>query len=140
VNDQDYTPENPGEPEEGNEPVVGDAPPKAPTLFSNRAYDLLKQLVQVVLPGVGALYFTLASIWGFPAAEQVVGTIAAVTVFLGLLLGLSTKQYNNSDAAFDGSVNLAPDYENEVTNVGVSIAPAALESGQKTVRLRVRHQ
>jgi hypothetical protein len=41
-----------------------------------------------------ALYiFALASIWGFPYAEQIVGTITAVDTFLGIILGISTKKY-----------------------------------------------
>ena len=30
----------------------------------------------------------------------------AVDLFLGLLLGVSTKQYNKSDARFDGSIDV----------------------------------
>lgn len=71
-------------------------------LLSNRVYDALKPIVQVVLPGLAALYFALAQIWHLPGAEEVVGTIAALDTFLGLLLGLSSKSYKNSDARFDG--------------------------------------
>ena len=41
----------------------------------------------------GALV-AFAGIWGFPYAEQVVGTITAVDTFLGVLLGISSSQYN----------------------------------------------
>lgn len=75
-------------------------------LLSNDVYDKLKPVVQVLLPGAAALYFALAQIWGLPKAEEVVGTVAAVNVFLGLLLGLSSKQYNNSDARFDGAIDV----------------------------------
>lgn len=131
----DYTSENQAE-----EPVVGTPPPTDRTLLSNAAYDRLKWVAQVLLPALGALYFGLGQIWGFPAIEEVVGSVAVLDTFLGVLLGLSTKQYNNSEAAFDGSVSLTPDHENEVTDVGVSLNPASLESGQKELRLRVRHQ
>lgn len=75
-------------------------------LLSNRAYDALKFVAQILLPGVGALYFALAQIWGLPAAEEVVGTITAVDVFLGLFLGSSSKAYNNSDAKYDGYIQV----------------------------------
>jgi hypothetical protein len=46
---------------------------------------------------VGTLYFALASIWGFPYGEQIVGTITAVDAFLGTCLGISTKNYYQED-------------------------------------------
>lgn len=61
--------------------------------FSNRTYDVLKFIAQIILPALGTLYFTLASIWGFPYGEQIVGTISAIDVFLGALLGISTMKY-----------------------------------------------
>lgn len=62
--------------------------------LSNKTYDVLKFIAQIVLPALGTLYFALASIWGLPYGEQIVGTIAAIDTFLGALLGLSTAQYN----------------------------------------------
>lgn len=61
--------------------------------MSNKLYDVLKWIAQILLPALGTLYFALASIWGLPYAEQVVGTITAVDAFLGVLLGISSKQY-----------------------------------------------
>ena len=49
-----------------------------------------------MLPACGTLYFALASIWGLPYAEQIIGTISAVTVFIGALIGISTSNYNKS--------------------------------------------
>lgn len=43
--------------------------------MSNKLYDVLKHIAQVVLPALGTLYFALAGIWGFPYGEQIVGTI-----------------------------------------------------------------
>ena len=63
-------------------------------ILSNKAYDILKALCIQVLPACGTLYFALAEIWGFPYAEQVVGTIAAITTFIGIILGISTARYN----------------------------------------------
>ena len=61
--------------------------------LSNQAYNILKFIAQILLPAVGTLYFALASIWGFPYGEQIVGTITAVDAFLGTCLGISTKNY-----------------------------------------------
>ena len=62
--------------------------------MSNRTYDHLKFIAQIVLPALGTLYFALAGIWGLPYGEQIVGTITAVDTFLGALLKYSSHQYN----------------------------------------------
>lgn len=62
--------------------------------MSNKLYDKLKWVAQYLLPALGTLYFALAGIWGLPFGEQIVGTITAVDTFLGVILGISTKQYN----------------------------------------------
>ena len=61
--------------------------------LSNKVYDVLKWIAMYLLPALGTLYFALAGIWNFPYGEQVVGTITAVDTFLGILLGISTAQY-----------------------------------------------
>ena len=68
--------------------------------LSNKAYDILKWIAQILLPALGTLYFALSKIWGLPAAAEIVGTISAIDIFLGALLGISTAQYNkgNNDA------------------------------------------
>ena len=62
--------------------------------MSNKVYDVLKWITMVVLPAIGTLYFALAGIWGFPYADQIGGTITAVVTFLGVVLGISSAQYN----------------------------------------------
>jgi hypothetical protein len=65
--------------------------------LSNKAYDILKWIAQILLPAIGTLYFALSKIWGLPFATEIVGTISAVDVFLGAMLGISTAQYNKSE-------------------------------------------
>lgn len=62
----------------------------------NNVYDVLKYIAQIVLPALATLYFALSKIWGLPYGEEIVGTISAIDVFLGALLGLSTMNYNKS--------------------------------------------
>ena len=62
--------------------------------ISNKTYDILKWIAQYLLPAAGALYFALAKIWGLPFGTEIVGTIAAVDTFLGVILGISTASYN----------------------------------------------
>lgn len=62
----------------------------------NKTYDILKWIAMYLLPAAGTLYFALAGIWSLPYGEQVVGTITAVDTFLGVILGISTSQYNKT--------------------------------------------
>ena len=62
--------------------------------MSNKVYDALKWIAMYLLPALGTLYFALAGIWGLPYGEQIVGTITAIDTFLGVILGISTTQYN----------------------------------------------
>lgn len=64
--------------------------------MSNKVYDVLKWIAQILLPALGTLYFALAGIWNFPYTEAVVGTITAVDTFLGVILGISTINYNKN--------------------------------------------
>lgn len=65
-------------------------------LLNDKVYDIIKYIAQYVLPAVGTLYFALASIWGLPYGEEVVGTITAIDTFLGAILGISTYSYNKN--------------------------------------------
>ena len=62
--------------------------------MSNKTYDRLKWVAQILLPSLATLYFALAGIWGLPFGEEVVGTITAIDTFLGVALGISTANYN----------------------------------------------
>lgn len=75
-------------------------------LLSSGVYDKLKHTVAIVLPAVAALYIGLGQVWHFPNIEQVSGSIATINTFLGVLLGLATKSYNNSDAKYAGVIQV----------------------------------
>lgn len=70
--------------------------------LSNKAYDILKYIAQIVLPALGTLYFALASIWGLPYGEEIVGTITAVDAFLGALLKISSNNYYKGEDEVKG--------------------------------------
>lgn len=74
--------------------------------LSSPVYDKLKQVVQILLPGVGSLYLALATLWNLPYADQVVGTCAALALFLGLVLQVSTRSYNSDMNSIGGSLNV----------------------------------
>ena len=73
--------------------------------LSNKTYDVLKWIAQFFLPAYGTLYFALAGIWGLPYGEQIVGTITAVDTFLGVILGISTMNYNKEETSTDQTAN-----------------------------------
>lgn len=75
-------------------------------LLTNKVYDFLKWVAQYFLPASATLYFTLTSIWGLPYGEQVLGTISAMTIFLGVLLGISSNTYVKSGADTDGTLQI----------------------------------
>ena len=64
--------------------------------MSNKMYDILKWIAMYFLPALGTLYFALAGIWNLPYGENIVGSITAIDTFLGVLLGISTSQYNKN--------------------------------------------
>jgi TRAP-type uncharacterized transport system fused permease subunit len=70
--------------------------------MSNKVYDVLKYLAQIVLPALGTLYFALASIWDLPYGEEIVGTITAIDTFLGAVLMISSSNYKKSLKAKEG--------------------------------------
>lgn len=65
-----------------------------PLLMSDKTYDIMKWIVQYILPGLGVLYAIIAGVTGLPYAEVVLAIVMAVDWFLGIILGISTKQYN----------------------------------------------
>lgn len=67
-------------------------------------YDNLKWVTQILLPAIGAFYFTLSDIWNLPNALEVVGSITGLVTFLGIVLGLSSAQYKRHNEPFAGVV------------------------------------
>ncbi|PMC60680.1 hypothetical protein CJ208_02095 [Finegoldia magna] len=61
--------------------------------LDNKSYDVLKWVAQILLPAAATLYVAVAGIWGFPYAKEIAGTISAVDLFLGALLGISSMNY-----------------------------------------------
>lgn len=78
-------------------------------LLGDTGYNAMKPTATIILPALGALYFALAQIWGLPKAEEVTGSIAAINTFVGVILAVSSKTYNNSDARFVGEIQVHDD-------------------------------
>lgn len=100
---------------------------KKSPLFSNALYDALKYVALVVLPAFAVLYAALAGVLGLPAALQVVGAITAIDTFLGVILGLSTKQYNAIEPKYDGVMHVQTTPDKKVFQLELHDDPAPLE-------------
>ena len=61
--------------------------------LSNNSYDFWKKMCLHVLPALGALYATLATIWDLPYGVEISGSILAINTFIGGILGISTENY-----------------------------------------------
>jgi hypothetical protein len=77
-------------------------------ILKGKVYDWLKWITTVVLPALGTAYFGLAGIWGLPNAEQIAATIVVVCTFLGIVLGISSINYQHNEARFDGTAYVNP--------------------------------
>lgn len=79
-------------------------------ILGDKVYNTLKVLVQIFMPAAATLYFSLGSIWGWPNIENVIGTVTAITVFLGATLGISGHNYKKEAvpvrAKPDGTLNV----------------------------------
>lgn len=98
-------------------------------MLSNKMYDFLKWITLHLLPGASALYFALSRIWGLPYGEEIVGTLAAITAFLGVILGISTAQYNKKDHT-DGTLEIdtsSPDKDLYRLNLTTSLEDLKLK-------------
>lgn len=64
--------------------------------MTNKTYDILVYIAQIVLPAVATLYFAIAKIWGLPYGVEIVGTITAIDTCLGALLKISSNNYKET--------------------------------------------
>lgn len=97
-------------------------------LLKNRVYDILKKFTTLVLPALGALYFGLAGIWGLPAAEQVVGTIAVLTTFLGVIIKIGDNSYSTSEDRFDGDITITDKKVGELYDMQLKVPAEELKN------------
>lgn len=79
---------------------------KPSPLLGDSSYNVIKKSATIVLPALGTLYFALAQIWGLPKAEEVMGSIAAINTFLGVVVQISKKSYYASGAQYSGEIEV----------------------------------
>lgn len=108
---------------------------KSPIIMidSRKAYDWVKYAALVVLPSLATLYFALSQIWGLPYGKEIVGSITAVDTFLGVVLHVSSNNYNNSEARFDGTMNVVETDTAKTFTLDLSKHPDVLEKQDQVV-------
>lgn len=107
--------------------------------LNDKTYGFLKFVAQILLPALGTLYAAVAGFWGLPAVQEVMGTIVAVDTFLGLVLGISTAQFNalRANAPHDGTLTVQRYDDNSgAVTIGLTTHPADIME-KKEVVLRV---
>lgn len=73
-------------------------------MLTDTAYSLGKKAVQIYIPAASSAYFALGGIWGLPGVDKITGTLAVLATFIGVTLGISSRQFDASGAAFDGNM------------------------------------
>ena len=64
--------------------------------MSNKVYDILKFIAQIVLPAVATFYVTIAGIWNLPLGDEISRTVMAIDTLLGAILMISTSSYKKN--------------------------------------------
>lgn len=65
--------------------------------LSNKAYDVMKWVITIVLPALATLVGALGAIYGWAHTEPTVLTITAVTAFLGSIFMVSSKSFQRTE-------------------------------------------
>ena len=103
--------------------------------MTNKTYDILKYIAQIVLPALGTLYAALVPLWGLPYGEAIVGTIMAIDAFLGALLMISSSKYYKSGKDVAGTLQIDP--EEQTFNFQFDDIPADELAAMKQVKVNV---
>lgn len=97
-------------------PVAKQARP----LLTNRSYDLFRDGAQIGFPAFITLYTAVATIWQWAHTTEVVGTLAAFNVFLGVVVKIAARQYESSGAKYDGTVTVIDRPEDDARDIKFS--------------------
>lgn len=62
--------------------------------MKNKTYDFWKKIAMYVLPAIATAVITIFKIWNLPYGEEIGATITAIDTALGVILGISSSNYN----------------------------------------------
>lgn len=90
------------------------------SFLSNKAYDILSWIALVALDAVGTFYKSIAMIWHLPYGNEVLASCTAISVLIGILIGVSKVDYqkklNQTIAQVGKEVQEMTEEENDVHN------------------------
>lgn len=123
--------------------IQSDAPSVAPSeivqsLLTSQQYNILKWVTIIVLPAVTTAYGTFSNIWGWPYGDQIVASLAALTLLLGVIIGVSTSSYNKSSAGPSGTLVVDNSGTGQQTYLAFDQDPKTLAEGSQ-ITLNVTH-
>lgn len=68
-------------------------------IFKNeKVYDIIKWVCLTVVPALNILISTLCALYGWTWGNVVIGTIDAIAVFVGTILGIGSVKYKKLNA------------------------------------------
>ena len=107
-------------------------------IMTDRTYNFLRWVSQYWLPAAGTLYFALASIWNLPFGEEVVGSISAITIFVGVVIGIGNRSYKASGAGIDGALIIDDsDPDKDVYQLNLETPIDDVLKGKQTITFKV---
>ena len=101
--------------------------------MSNKTYDIIKWIAQYLIPAAGTLYAALSKIWGFPYGSEVVGTLSAIDIFLGAVLGISSAGYQGEGTL---EIHADDDANKDIYRLALNVPVESL-ADKKTVTFKV---
>jgi len=123
-------------PDANGKPLRADANTPNP-LFSNTAYDIVKDGVTIAFPAAVTLYAGLAVLWGWPNSTEIVASAGLFGTFAGVLLKIASKRYENLPVQYDGQyIANDPDPDKETFRLSLDNGLAQMAE-QDVVRLKV---
>ena len=137
------TPISNTQPEKDDTPAPAPAPAVAPSdmvqsLLTSKQYNVLKWIVIIVLPAIITVYSTFSNIWGWPYGDQIAASLSAVTLFLGVVIGVSTNSYNKSSAGPSGTLVVDNTGSSAQTYIAFEQDPKTLADGNQ-ITFNVKH-
>lgn len=98
--------------------------------MNDKTYDILKRVALIVVPALATFVNAVGIVWGVPYTNEATATITAFGVFLGAVIGVSSKNYEP-----DTHGNLVVTKHNEVY-ADFTAEPSNLKDGD-TIILKV---
>lgn len=68
--------------------------------MSNKTYDIIKKIALLIAPAV-VFMTALVDIWGIPYGSQIVATLAALDVFVGVAVEILAANYKKNQEKKD---------------------------------------